>query len=289
LAIGEQLLPVMKNLTDQAITLTEFIKNFDIESMRSVVTIGAMVGAFALAITIVPKVIAAITAIIHALKAMTTAQAIAQAFSGPKGWLILAGSIAAAGVAGLAVSAAFDSLNDDMIATSENAANAAKEVDKVSESAGAFGEKLAASKQAQEFAKQMESMRKEGEALTESLRTPFEVARDQIANFNKLLNVGAISWETYSRAVAKATGDLNDATLAKSNFDAPARRNVAAVTQGSVAGFSAVIEAQNSQRELLEGQRYAAAQDAERNRILNNILAANTGSKIVVKKVPLPL
>ena len=49
--------------------------------------------------------------------------------------------------------------------------------------------------------------KKEGEALTESLRTPEERARDEVARYKDLLQGGAITQGTYGRAVRKALED----------------------------------------------------------------------------------
>jgi len=49
--------------------------------------------------------------------------------------------------------------------------------------------------------------RKEGESLTESLRTPEERAREEVARYKELLESGAITEDTYGRAVRKALED----------------------------------------------------------------------------------
>jgi hypothetical protein len=67
-----------------------------------------------------------------------------------------------------------------------------------------------------EAQKQQQAMLDEGKRLTESLRTPQDVYNDSLANFDKLLASGAISQETYTRAVEKAQADL-DKTLTKAD------------------------------------------------------------------------
>ena len=54
----------------------------------------------------------------------------------------------------------------------------------------------------------------EGKKLVESMRTPHEVLADDIDRLNKLLDGGAINWETYSRAIFSAQ-DAFDKTQAK--------------------------------------------------------------------------
>lgn len=51
----------------------------------------------------------------------------------------------------------------------------------------------------------------EGKRLTEEMRTPMEVYQDNINKLNQLLDKGAISQETYNRALQKYKKDLEDA------------------------------------------------------------------------------
>lgn len=54
----------------------------------------------------------------------------------------------------------------------------------------------------------------EGKKLVEQLRTPSEVLGDTISHLNELLDIGAVDWETYSRAVFSAQ-DAFDKTAEK--------------------------------------------------------------------------
>ncbi|MBV2206662.1 MAG: phage tail tape measure protein [Pseudomonas sp.] len=49
----------------------------------------------------------------------------------------------------------------------------------------------------------------ESKKLVEEMRTPHEVLADEITRLNKLLDSGAITWETYSRAVFAAQDELD--------------------------------------------------------------------------------
>jgi hypothetical protein len=51
-----------------------------------------------------------------------------------------------------------------------------------------------------------------GKKITEEMRTPMEVYNETIRELNVLVNEGAISWETYDRASAKAFEDFNKNT-----------------------------------------------------------------------------
>lgn len=63
-----------------------------------------------------------------------------------------------------------------------------------------------------EAEKEYQELLDEGKSLTESLRTPLEVYQDAIRELNRLVDAGAISWETYGRGVAVAADQLDDAT-----------------------------------------------------------------------------
>jgi len=55
-----------------------------------------------------------------------------------------------------------------------------------------------------EQSRRMQEIQRRAESMTQALRTPFEVLQDRIIDANKLLDLGAISWQTYQREVAAA-------------------------------------------------------------------------------------
>lgn len=129
---------------------------------------------------------------------------------------------------------------------------------------------------ADEVETKLNKLKDAGERLTEQLRTPAEVFADTMAEFDELLDAGAISWETYSRAVQKATGDLESATDAKTDFDAPRDIAIGAAVRGTSGGFSAAQAGQRqSQRlqEIAEKQRQEAAKQTKLLEEINKRLA----------------
>src|SRR5690606_17644952 len=86
-------------------------------------------------------------------------------------------------------------------------------------------QQIDANKAAAEAQREWEATLERGKALTESLRTPLEVYQDTLADVNELLDQGAISYETYSRAVEKAQKDLEAATKEWNTFKEQAARN----------------------------------------------------------------
>jgi len=84
--------------------------------------------------------------------------------------------------------------------------NAKKEYE---ESDPAFKERQKAEQDAQRKAKQaQEQQDREAKALIEGMRTPQEAFEALIADYERLLNVGAIDWSTFDRARAAAAADL---------------------------------------------------------------------------------
>ncbi len=79
-----------------------------------------------------------------------------------------------------------------------------------------------------------------GRRITEEMRKPLEVFDDRVRELNDLVRAGAISWETYRRAVAKADQQLREAALANDEFQSLRQIQVGAVTRQSTAGFSAI-------------------------------------------------
>lgn len=70
----------------------------------------------------------------------------------------------------------------------------------------------AQAEQAQQTAQAWEQLRAAGQRVFEATLTPAEKLKFEIADLNKLLQAGAIDWETYSRGVAKAQADFDKAT-----------------------------------------------------------------------------
>ena len=60
-------------------------------------------------------------------------------------------------------------------------------------------------------AKAFNSAFKEGERITKALRTPTEIYNDQVKRLTQLLNLGAVSQNTFNRGIAKARSELDTA------------------------------------------------------------------------------
>jgi hypothetical protein len=118
-----------------------------------------------------------------------------------------------------------------------------------------------------------EKLAQRAAAVARDVQTPWERFTEQVDNLNELARAGAISWQLYSRGVARASEEFDKAGKAKAAFEStPA---VGALTRASVAGFSAEQAAQR------------AAADAERRfqaiqHLFQQCIAAIEGSTVVL-------
>lgn len=118
-------------------------------------------------------------------------------------------------------------------------------------------------KRMEDAAKAIEDVRKKGEALADSLRTPAEIAKDKFAELDDLLRNGAISLDIYQRGVKRIGEEFVRATESKTRLDTAVRPAVGAALAGTSAGFSAVQEGKREMQRLVEGERKAAEQRAK--------------------------
>lgn len=126
-----------------------------------------------------------------------------------------------------------------------------------------LAQQIDANKAAAEAQREWEATLERGKALTESLRTPLEVYQDTLADVNELLDQGAISYETYSRAVEKAQKDLEAATKEWNTFKEQAARNTQDIiadtlTNGFKDGTKGILKAFSDMIIQLTAQAVAA-------------------------------
>jgi hypothetical protein len=109
---------------------------------------------------------------------------------------------------------------------------------------GLADEQLDAVHASQLYVEGQESLKKikeVAEALTQEMRTPMEVFDDRVMELNELLDRGAITLETYARAIEKAAGDANRLN-----------RELKAV-QGAAAGSAEALDRYNAYQSQLYG------------------------------------
>ena len=163
--MGSFLLPAMASVAKMAESLVRSFGALVIPVNKTQAQFGALVVGFTSALVVLPKLIAIIRTVIVAIKAMTTAQVTMLAFTGPKGWAMIAASAAVAVVAVVGVSKAFEKQTAEIDKATESTkklATATKGVDWE-----AFAQRGAARSRAkvEEFSQSLEDMRNELAAL----------------------------------------------------------------------------------------------------------------------------
>ncbi len=264
-AFGEQLLPLVKAATEAALVLTDKLSGVDGATMQTVVQVAAFAGAFAATVAVVPRVVAAVRAVIATVRALATTSAIAQGvIGGPAGIAKVLLGLALGAAAAAGVGYAFDRFSEQAQTATAEAKQAASGVAQAMQTAAAQAGTAAkgqaaglqtAADAAAEAKKRMEELRREGEQLAASLRTPEEVFTDTMRRFDELLEAGAISWETYERAVVKAGEEMREALASSRELESPQNRSVAYVTRGSAEAFSAVQAGQRAWEDRAEKER----------------------------------
>lgn len=282
--IGEALAPALGRLIELGMEAIEWFRQFDAATIQNTLKLGLWGAGTIAIISIVPRLVASIMSIVSALRAMATAQAIAQAFSGPKGWATLAISAAAAGVAAMGISSMFAETNKQLADSSTKASAAAKSVDTLGKSMAKAAE---ATKDIGKAAEE-NPLLKLASQITEENRSPFEKYSAQMQNLNLLIQQGMITWDTYSRAVAKAKEELDGATESKRRLDAAQRVNIGAATRFTSAGFTAIqdaLAARNSERD--NAAKEMVEQQKTTNEILQEMAASLqlNGDDFIVKEV----
>ena len=126
---------------------------------------------------------------------------------------------------------------------------------------------------AAEEAKKLADLQHKGEQLPKTLRTPVEIFTDTLADLEEMINAGAISWETYNRAISKANEDLLKSLDTQKKINRAREKGFGAVTRGTVAAFSASQQSNREWNRLKQLQEDENRMAADRNRILNDIKA----------------
>lgn len=234
-----------------------------------------------LIVLVLGGVVVAVGAIVIALKTWAIAQSVVLALSGPAGWATLAvgAAVAAGAVGGLAV--AYSSMGDEVKEAKRSLEPTIDATNVATESMGDL------SKETEEASKRMKELTDRGAAITREMRTPVEVFSDRVNELNELVRAGAITWETYGRAVAKAKGDLESAKFAKNDFERSS--GTAAVVRGTTAAFSAVQAAQRAARDAAEKKRRDDRRDAHLSSIARSagIIAEKPATELKLRTVGL--
>jgi tape measure domain-containing protein len=272
LELGTKLLPLLKAGAEIAIALTEGLRAVDGSMVANIARVAAFVATFALALTLIPKIIAGIRTLIVTVKALTTANAIATAFT-PGGLIRLAIASAAAGAAVLGVNAMFSQFDQQVADAGGTAANVAAQVKELADNTGELATQASVAKQSvTDLAAEQKKWQGIASRIHDDVRTPLEKFGDKIEELQNAVTLGGLGWEDYQRAVAKAAEEVRSATGAAKELKAESRIQVGAATRGTSAGFSAVQSGRDQIQKLAELQRQQLAAQREANALTSQLI-----------------
>ncbi len=251
--IGEALIPAVNQGVQVLAEIVDWMRNLDADTVETTAKVAAFTAGFAAATLILPKVIAIGKELIITLRAIATAQGVAQALSGPAGWATLAAGIAAAGAAVYGVDKLFDGLAESQKSTavaSGEVAKGFKEVEKRTVDSG---------KELKELEKQQKKLVNEAERFRDELATPIEAYYAKIDKLGDAVVDGGLEFEFFARGVAKAYEELEKATSEADKFQLPK-----AILAGTQEDLLATLNPQGKKRnDLLVEQRQAVRDEVE--------------------------
>lgn len=233
-----------------------------------------------IAATFIIGATAAIAAIVIALKAWATAQAIVLALSGPGGWAAIAVGVAVATATVVGITAATSGLSNELKAAQVEARNANRGTNELAD--GLETQRKATDDATKALERQRKELEQRGASITQSLRTPAEIFRDQITELNTLVTAGVVTWETYRRGVKRAKDELSSAIDAKDSFDTKTELTPA-LQRGTSAAFNAVETSKRAAADERRERELADRRDALLSRIHGAIETARPA--VTVKAV----
>jgi tape measure domain-containing protein len=145
-----------------------------------------------------------------------------------------------------------------------------------------------AAKKFEEMAKQVEALKSKGASLTQSLRTPAEIFADTVKEAAQMLQFGAITGDTYARAMGKAKEQLQESLKAQRQIrDIQRESSVSASSRFTSAGQSAMFQAAMELRRLeaLEQQQLTIQKEQARLQQEANELLKKEKPQVTLHKV----
>lgn len=271
-----QAAPAIANFADGVSTLVQSVSGIDAALGGNTIKLLEFVAGSVGAVFALQKIIQFASAAATALRGI----ALAAAAMGPVGWIGVAVGVAAAG-------AATYFLNDGVRETAAASDTATKSVKAQSAAIEEANAKMARmNEEARKAEQAQQRWASIGERIRDSVATPFEQAQAKLQELSGALDAGAISWETYERAIAKVADEFQRASTGSNSIREP-KASVGAVTRDSTAGFSAV---QSGRAELQRLEKQAVEQirqTRETNRLLGVIDINTRASPIRVNQVRL--
>lgn len=256
-SFGQRLEPAALATVEALRGMVEMVGGIDGRSALAAAQVIAFAGTFALVIRYSGTVVAAFRSIVTAIQAMTTAQAIFQAFSGPKGWAQLAiASVAAAGAV-VAVETAFSGVADQATKATQQSQQAIQATTEAAKQA-ANATKAATAGAIDYAAKLTEAGKKwggvidgvarhnellqRGQQVAEQYQGPEATFGQTAQELQELLGAGAITGETFSAAIGDAGSKLLEARLEAAGLNQEIQ-GVGAAAANTMDGFRAMADA----------------------------------------------
>lgn len=256
-SFGQRLEPAALATVEALRGMVEMVGGIDGRSALAAAQVIAFAGTFALVIRYSGTVVAAFRSIVTAIQAMTTAQAIFQAFSGPKGWAQLAIAAVAAAGAVVAVETAFSGVTDQATkatqqsqqaiqATTEAAKQAANATKAATAGAIDYAAKLTEAGKKWDgvidgVARHNELLQR-GQQVAEQYQGPEATFGQTAQELQELLGAGAITGETFSAAIGDAGSKLLEARLEAAGLNQEIQ-GVGAAAANTMEGFRAMADA----------------------------------------------
>lgn len=132
--------------------------------------------------------------------------------------------------------------------------------------------------------RQLEDIKRRADAITKAMRTPAEVMRDTFGELKELLDLGAISWETFNRGAQKALDDFAKAKEQQKQVQ-DAARPVAALDRFSSGAFSAIQAASRERDKQVAIQQQQLDIEREQKKELEQINAQLAGKPLTALKI----
>lgn len=277
--LGNILLPAVLAVAKIFLSFIQTISNLGSAKLLLISKVIAFVGVMYISVKAIKLVSEAIRYLVTMYKALTTAEVIAQAFAGPKGWAVILAGVAAAAAGAYMVNSAFAEFESSIANVSAETADLddqfkelLKPLEQWRNSAKAAGDESA--KAGDAAAAAADKLRHRADSLRLSLRTPLEVFQADVGELLQMMQQNMIDLETFRRGYLDARQKFLDAQI--NNIPRPqAEAAIGAARQNTSEGFSAAQGALRTAEAVRQQQRIQQRQleaQKEANRILREIL-----------------
>lgn len=264
--IGELLIPAATEFTQGLTEVVQAIRSIDAETAQAAAEITAFAITFTATIALFPRLIALGAQLVAVLRSLAAGLSVAQALSGPQGWLSLAVGLGVAGAAVARLDAYFDDINAKQQESAEVTTKAAQAVD------GLTGSVQAAAVETEKLSQEQEQWLKTAARFREQLATPEEKYAKSIEDLRLAVTEGGLEMDFFRRGVAAAADELARASTQADAFQKASVR---------LAGSASVIRQQfefnagvTPALQTFAQQRERESRVEEEVKLLNVVLAA---------------